>query len=672
MITRHPPSPSLRSRIVATGAVLAVLLPALHGAVNPTEWKNQQTFELHEAGLTKIPLPPTTLDLARPGLVDLRLVGPHGEEVPYVVEIAAPPSPVTRPPKYFRIELQKISTQLTIETGTTLPIDRITLATPARDFVKAARVEISADGSQWELAGDGFQLARQPGIDALTLPLGKITAAYVRVTIDDWRTAIVPFTGAMLQLAAADDSFTSPMDAEVVKRDEFARETVLTVDLHARHVPLAFFEFSTTDPLFARVVNVTQREFRNGESVEQSIAIGSIFRSRLPGQSAREHLRVPLNFSPATRELQVHITNENNAPLAIDHLKLQRRPVWLVFNAAEAGAFRLLTGQTQVAAPSYDLARFVADWKSLPDAAAAISPPQPTPGYQRPDTLADTPLLGTTLDVAKWKFRKAVTPSVAGVQELELDLAVLAHADRGLGDLRLMRDGRQAPYLLERSALLRSLPLQLSTVDDPKQPQLSRWKFSLPLAGLPIQRLTFSSRTALFSRRLQVYEITTDHRGESYRRVLYDFVQWNSTPDQPEPKLTISLATAPLTDTLYLETDNGDNPPISLGGAQADYPVIRLLFRADVQPLELYYGADSVTGPRYDLELVAPQLFNEEKNEAKLGNEQRTDGKSGAASSLFSGKRGGILLWVALALVVGVLLYAIARLLPKPPESAAK
>jgi len=41
----------------------------------------------------------------------------------------------------------------------------------------------------------------------------------------------------------------------------------------------------------------------------------------------------------------------------------------------------------------------------------------------------------------------------AGVQEVDLDLHVLANADASFRDLRLMRDGKQQPYLIERTSI---------------------------------------------------------------------------------------------------------------------------------------------------------------------------------------------------------------------------
>jgi hypothetical protein len=417
------------------------------------------------------------------------------------------------------------------------------------------------------------------------------------------------------------------------------------------------------------MVTVKQRTAREGESAEQSAAVGSIFRLGVPQQLIREHLRVPLAFTTSAQQQQIHISNDSSPPLAIEQVRVFRRPVWLIFNAVNAGAYRLLTGNLQASRPTYDLARFTSDWENLPEAAVPLSKPEPTPGYQRRDVLADTPLLGAKLDVSTWKFRKQVTPAAAGVQELELDLEILAHGARGLGDLRLVRDGRQLPYLLERTSLVRALPLEAVEVTDLNAPHLSRWKFSLPFAGLPLKSVTLSSSSQLFSRALQIFEVDANHRGDMSRRVLSERTLWSSTPDRPEVSRKVNLVAIPTSDILYLEIDNGDNPAFTLSDARADYPVVRLFFRSDVEPLHLYYGATGVSPPRYDIELVAQQLMSEQKNAVELGAEEPVG--NGSRSSFISGKRRGILLWFSLAVVTGALLFAIARLLPKPPGPPA-
>ena len=122
----------------------------------------------------------------------------------------------------------------------------------------------------------------------------------------------------------------------------------------------------------------------------------------------------------------------------------------------------------------------------------------------------------------------------------------------------------------------------------------------------------------------------------------------------------------PQRDTLILETENGDNPPIEPEKFTAFYPATRVLFKADGNDrLFLYYGNPNVSPPSYDLNLVAGELLAADKSTAAPGSEEvlkKTGWMAGASPG-----SGGFLFWGILAVVVVGLLVVIARLLPKEP-----
>ncbi len=82
---------------------------------------------------------------------------------------------------------------------------------------------------------------------------------------------------------------------------------------------------------------------------------------------------------------------------------------------------------------------------------------------------------------------------------------------------------------------------------------------------------------------------------------------------------------------------------------------------------EAYLAA---TAPRYDMALVAGQILAAEKSVASLGAEEQAR-TGGWADRALAGSRAGLLFWSVLALVVIGLLVVVAKLLPKPPASAA-
>ncbi len=230
----------------------------------------------------------------------------------------------------------------------------------------------------------------------------------------------------------------------------------------------------------------------------------------------------------------------------------------------------MLTGNSRCGAPSYDLAALGANLKAVAVSPLKLSPLADNPNYRPPEVLAGIQEGGTVLDVSAWKYRKAVNVDRAGAQRIELDLDVLSHAQPDFGDLRLVRDGRQLPYILEPTSISRSLTPTVTVAGDKKDPQITRWIIRLPRPNLPVTRLGCVARTPVFQRNVTLYEELTDERGDKYRRTLGG-AGWVQTPARTNQEFTLTFEGAPRSDTLILETHNGDNPPIELEKFQAFY-----------------------------------------------------------------------------------------------------
>jgi hypothetical protein len=274
------------------------------------------------------------------------------------------------------------------------------------------------------------------------------------------------------------------------------------------------------------------------------------------------------------------------------------------------------------------------------------------------------PDVGAVLDPAAWKYRKAVRVPTPGAQQLELDLDLLARAQRGFADLRLLRADRQVPFIHEDTSIKRALTPVVTPANDPERPKFSRWSLKLPQSRLPVTELVCASPTPLFQRELTLYEELTDERGAKYSRILGQ-AAWTHTPEQPSRRLSLVFTALPEGDTLFLETDNGDNQPLALQDFQLLYPAHRILFKtATPGDLHLYYGNHRVSAPRYDLSLVADQLLTAEKLTATLGPEQQLL-KASWREQFGSTGRAGVIFWAVLVAVVVGLLAVIVRLLPK-------
>ena len=163
-----------------------------------------------------------------------------------------------------------------------------------------------------------------------------------------------------------------------------------------------------------------------------------------------------------------------------------------------------------------------------------------------------------------------------------------------------------------------------------------------------------------------LWEETADDRGDKFHREL-GHAAWKKVPGRTTQEFAIHLNVAPRNGTVFLETDNGDNPAIKLRDFRGHYPVSRVVFTAasdSTQPIWIYYGNPDAASPRYDVALIADQLLRAERAPAALGQPQNMHSKTERIIRTLSGSSLYIF-WGVLAIVVIALLLLISRLLPK-------
>ncbi|MFA6960588.1 MAG: hypothetical protein WC205_07560 [Opitutaceae bacterium] len=661
---KNPRLPLAEFRLGRRSVLVAAVLCGVVSlrALERSQWRQQAPVEVTAPGYVKLDLSPEVLDCAAPNLADIRLLDPQGSEVPYA--FVRPAQPVTgrafAPP--CDVKLINGATVVTLTTGTKDPLAYASLETAPGDFLKSADVAVSADGEHWETLATGLPVFRRDGTTRNRVSLLGKSAALVRITLDDRPTSPLAITGAMLAPAPVAGAAPSTVVQAVGidHRDEYAGETVLTLDLAAAHLTLVSLEFDSVTPVFRRGVTLSERRMENDVLVEHVIARGVL--SRRPADAVGVSAVWTTGMVSVPREVILHIDNGDSPPLPLSEVRVRRLKREVVFNAEQAGAWTLLAGNLAATAPRYDLTRFSGELSAV-TTEVGVGRLAANPEYQiPPEALADVPLTGAALDPLAWTFRRAVTLGGGGVQQLELDLGVIARARSDFADIRLISDGKQIPYLIEHPHLSREFAAMLTPADDPHRPRFSRWQLKLPQAGLPLNRLVLASSTPLFQRQLRLWEPVTDERGQSSTRVLAD-ASWVRLPGQAVRNLVLPLNGRVAGDTLIIETDNEDNPPIVLTSVQGAVNVTRLLFKPapETPAPELIYGNPQVSAARYDLVLIAPQILGAPKHVATLGPEAQT----AAALDLFSGRGSVLFFWGVLGLVVVLLLVIVARLLPK-------
>jgi Protein of unknown function (DUF3999) len=669
-----------RGRCDGTGrALLAIarraawMLAALHpavasagGAVSaefPAAWRFAQPLPIAERGLHKVSLPLDTLTRARPDLEDLRLLDPAGHEVPYLLERPARLLPSSRPPRALQVTLEAESTSLTIETGITQPLTGLSLQTPAADFLKAVRIEGSVDGTAWKLLAQGQPVFRERhGSSQLRVGFPPGEWPRLRVTLDDRGSPRIPVTGVLLHTQPRAEAATEPVEVRVVQRSEEPGLTRLTLRLPGPNVPVAALSLETPEPLFSRALTLTQQGLAESEIRESIIAQHTVYRVAVGGRPSTQSLDLPVDLAVRSRDLLLTIRNGDNPPLALTAVRARRRPVYLTFLATQAGAFFLLSGNREAAAPTYDLASLKTAVQGARVVTAAPGAVAENPGFRDHDPLLALGRVGPLLDLSGWQYRKSVQVGEAGVQRLELDLDVLSRAAPSLGDLRLIRENRQIPFVLERTSAVRSVTPALTPVSDPKRPALSRWQVRLPVRTAAISQLSCNTPALYFRREVRLSAEAPDERGAPRTWLLASGTWARPLGGKPVP-LSLRLTGVPETDTLFLEIEDGDNAPLPLAEVQVWYSVSRLLFLSPASTdTLLYYGNAKATAPQYDIQVLAPTLMAAAKVQATAGAEEALQPR---AADQRAAAPAGWVFWGVLALVVLALLAIVARLFPK-------
>jgi len=202
-----------------------------------------------------------------------------------------------------------------------------------------------------------------------------------------------------------EDLVPCPFLSAEVQEDEESRETVLSLDLGFRRLPLESLAIRAENAYFYRDFEIEGRDTekqevkhrtetgwdtREVESQWLPVTRGVVFRV-IESQGVREQLTVE-NLPTSFRFLRIRIKNQDNPPLRIENggILIFRREVRLVFEVVAGKAYRLLYGNERVGRPLYDLKISVTDLEAeglplakLGERAEIEKPEKPLPWSER-------------------------------------------------------------------------------------------------------------------------------------------------------------------------------------------------------------------------------------------------------------------------------------------------
>lgn len=351
-------------------------------------------------GFVRLPLTPEILDRSRPDLGDLRLMDGSGALVPHVIHWGRTEgkqeirwSTLTLVNRTFEPGQWE---RVVLDFGRPVLKNRIRLALSGEDYRRRVQVEGSVDGQDWEpVAEQGWVFSLRRGderfaADTVNFPANDFR--YLRLTLfhdpDDPRR---------IELNAVEGGFREPVkEPELVpvplqdldrSHDPERQETIVLLDLGWRNLPLARLTVQATDDYYYRAYEVLGRD-SDVESVKRRHEAGWITEEReAPWRQVSRGVlyRVHDGDMVSTgntisldrqcpRHLKLVILDQDNPPLDIEGIDVERREVSLVFDHHRDEIYALSGGNPEAGAPAFDLARAVegVDEEALPLLSAPV------------------------------------------------------------------------------------------------------------------------------------------------------------------------------------------------------------------------------------------------------------------------------------------------------------
>jgi hypothetical protein len=614
------------------------------------------------------------------GLTDLRLFDASGREVAYLLV----PNPAVEPEWRAALAMLPVAPLDTekektsgfeADLGALLMIDRFRIDGLSPPYLKRIRLEGSGDRSRWTvLVGEGtvFDL---PDSRLRQTDLGFAAGSYryIRVTWDDARSARVaqPRSVAAREIstAAPREPLTAPVAFE--RRPSEPGRSRFHVRLPGGRLPVVALDLDIAGAHVLRDVEVYEARLAGAEAAPALIGRGTLKRVE-QGTLAAVALRVPIE-PPVEPDLDLVVDDGDNPPLDLRTITAEFAGLpWIYFEAPE-GALVARYGNRSLPAPKYDLeaARAAVHIENVTEGSWG-EPRARTAAENAASSVPPLPTVGAPVDAAMFRFIRDIPSGDAGLVAVRLDEAALAHSSgvsSRFGDVRVIdADGRQIPYLVERSSEPLSIALSLERLSSrPKalgSPRASEtvYRMHWPYERLPSSRLVLTTSARVFRRPIQVVvERGADRlRRDPWVETLAATTWVHADQDTPAPALIMSV---PRVDTkeLLVTVEEGDNSPLPIDGARLLLPAYRMrLFREGGAFLRLAYGRTDLAPPSYDLALLAPRVFGVTAVDVVPAPER--EAVAGGSAAVLSPR----LFWAILAAAVIVLLVLIARLVRKP------
>lgn len=353
---------------------------------------------LKQEDLLSIRLDTEVFSSTQDTLADVRLLDSEGKPVPYL--------------------LRKVQTTRARAARTTWPVRQLTarprddgglditvqldekdphpnglsLISPLRNFEQRVRVETSADGQQWEAAGEEaviFDYSRYMDVRSDSVSFPETAARHFRIVVDDvtleqqsellaltrrlrgaeeterienvtidrrpFRIDRIDFFREVEQDRATGDEKTNyPVAGHHVEQDRKKQQTLVYIDMQRQ--PLTSLELETRDRNFSRHAAVEVERVQGVKKTWEKIGEGTL--SRVDFKNLKRE-KISISF-PESRQSQYRlvIDDRDSPPLEVAGIKAEGNVYEVVYLARPDRHDQLVYGSTDAEPAIYDTAAF--------------------------------------------------------------------------------------------------------------------------------------------------------------------------------------------------------------------------------------------------------------------------------------------------------------------------
>jgi hypothetical protein len=365
--------------------LIAAFSARLFAEFNVTEWRYERAvLGSRPDGYSRVLLDAEMYHLASSSLADIRLVDGQGNERPYVLLRGQEWS------KQSSYEARVLNKSVSPEGFSVVLLDlekkgrehnMVELTIEGHNFRRRVEVYGSDDNTRWlAIRRDAAVYDLSTSDDTVRQTRVRYPASvyrYVKLHIINDAQPPLPIVSVRLSVETMPAKLTRGYPGSVIRSrvDARRKQSSVLVDCQYRNLPVTAVVLRTPDQNFYRNVTVYAG---NDTSMLTRVLSDVIYRYNIPRLVDE---KTSLEFSPtAARFLKIVITNNDDAPLAVDGVDVRAMEYSIVFKSVPEGSY-LYFGNDRAMAPEYDAQRTL-DYVDLTSAATLLlGPIQSNPLY---------------------------------------------------------------------------------------------------------------------------------------------------------------------------------------------------------------------------------------------------------------------------------------------------